>query len=289
VLGRPIDQAILVGLESQLRVLTCRLLESGFEFSASKVTSIHSTGDLITTRLRSFYEHTWGFRLTSRYSMSEVVGGAELCPTCNYYHCDPHIIGEVVDPFSGLIIESGVGVLVLTCLFPFVQKQPFIRYRTGDVVELGPQSCPVDELAFTLKGREIHAVLEQTKQGARPLLLGADVYDLLDQIPDIALSEFMQMFKSMSGISSHHDLGHLKYRITICRPRHPMLLRLEVELRYSHYLYRDQTAQLLERIRQCVMERHPHLHARVSTGDVCFEVMPALPGSLQQVQVDEVE
>lgn len=289
MLGRPVSNAILVGLESQLRILTGRLIESGFDFTTSVVRSIHSTGDLITSRLRSFYESTWRCALTSRYSMSEVIGGAELCSRCNYYHCDTHIVGEVVHPTTGRPIESGLGTLVLTALFPFVQKQPIIRYRTGDLVELGPRTCSVDELAFVLKGREIHAVLDSQASGLNALLLGAELYDLLDEIPDVALGEFRQMFRSLTTLAATCDLGHLKYKVTFDTTSAPRVLLLRVELRYAHYFYPERSAEVLRRIRAETLARHPYLAEQVRSGAVELRVSPALPGSLSQVQVDETE
>jgi phenylacetate-coenzyme A ligase PaaK-like adenylate-forming protein len=288
-LGRHIRDTIIVGLESQLRVLTCKLRESNFDFAKSTVRSVHSTGDLITARLRQFYETTWRCPLTNRYSMSEIFGGAELCSRCGYFHCDTHLIGEVVDVNSGRPVESGYGVLVLTSLFPFVQKQPMIRYRTGDIVELGPRDCIVDELSFLLNGRETHAVIEDDGQGSKALLLGAKVYDVLDRMPEVAQSEFMEIFKSLKGVSSHVDLGHLKYKVDFDKSRFPFRLCLSVELRFTYYLYPEHTAKVLDQIRMEILCRHSYLAERVASGSVEFEVAAALPGHLKQIQVDETE
>src|SRR5215469_4973795 len=84
VIGCDARPAILVGLESQLRILTCRLVESDFDFRRSAVQRIVSTGDLITRRLRSWYQSTWGVPLIDRYSISEVIGGAEACELCKW-------------------------------------------------------------------------------------------------------------------------------------------------------------------------------------------------------------
>lgn len=288
-MGIPIESSIVVGLESQLRILTCKLIESEFNFAKSTVTSIHSTGDLLTERLREFYESTWRCSMTSRYSMSEVFGGAELCSICGYYHCDTHIIGEILDPVTEKPVKSGIGILVLTSLFPFVQKQPIIRYRTGDIVLRGPSDCSVDKLAFSLKGREMHSILETTDAGTSAFLFGSEVYDILDNIPDVAQSEFMEVFKSLKGISNHIDLGHLKYSVDFDRTSTPQVLSLTVEFRYTPYLYAKSTAEVLEKIRVEVLIRHPYLKDQVETGNVNFLVQPAIPGSLVQVQVDETE
>ncbi|MDW9366953.1 hypothetical protein GOB34_04230 [Sinorhizobium meliloti] len=289
VIGREIKDIIVVGLESQLRILTCRLIEERFDFSSSLVRSLHSTGDLVTSRLRHFYETTWGCVLSSRYSMSEVVGGAEVCKRCGHYHCDTHIIGEVVDPARGTLITEGVGVLVLTCLYPFVQKQPFIRYRTGDLVKLGPNTCPIDSLAFKLCGRELHSIFDPNSTFPTPLVIGAEVYDVLDDIPDVGLSEFTHVFRSLDGLPDRKDLGHLKYKVELLKDGKNSVLELTVELRYTCYLYPKATEKVLKEIRSRILARHEYLKSRVASGEVLFRVRSALPGRLNHVQVDEAE
>lgn len=289
VIGRKIEDIILVGLESQLRILTCRLIERGYDFATSRVRSVHSTGDLITRRLRKFYEATWRCALTSRYSMSEVVGGAELCSLCGYYHCDTHLIGEVVDPKTGKVVDSGVGILTLTCLYPFVQKQPIIRYRTGDVVELGPTTCAIDDLAFRLRGREMHAVFDPDSSPTKALLFGSEVYDVLDQFPDVAASKFAHVFPSLDSLPNLEDLGHLKYSVSMVPESPRPMIDMQVGLRYSSYLYPDAAAGVLEAIRTAILNRHSHLASRIDRGEIEFRVRAADASRLSHVQVDEVE
>lgn len=70
-----------------------------------------------------------------RYSLSEVLGGASRVAPSPYLRLDGHVVGEVLDA-EGLPAPPGVpGELTLTELFPLVQLQPLIRYRTGDLVE----------------------------------------------------------------------------------------------------------------------------------------------------------
>ncbi len=288
-IGRPCENIMLVGLESQLRILTTRLIETGFDFADSRVTSVHSTGDLITSRLREFYEGVWKAPLTSRYSMSEVFGGAENCAQCGYYHCDTHIVGEVVDPRSGAPIDAGCGVLTLTCLYPFVQMQPFIRYRTGDLVELGPRDCPVDSLAFRLMGREIHSIVDASADPAQPLIAAAELYDILDAYPEVALGEFEEMFRSLDSLPDRHDLGHLKYRLTSRQENGRQHIDLQIALRFTPYLYESRTRAVIDDIRAEIMRRHPYLAESIRNHRVDFDITAVSSREISQVQVDETE
>lgn len=77
-----------------------------------------------------------GPELLENYSMTEIFGSASRRWPSRFFVLDPHVIGEVVDE-DGLSVEvGGVGELTLTELYPFVQGQPLIRYRTGDIVKL---------------------------------------------------------------------------------------------------------------------------------------------------------
>jgi hypothetical protein len=70
-----------------------------------------------------------------RYSLSEVLGGASRVAPSPYLMLDGYVIGEVLDADGSPTPPGLPGELVLTELYPLVQLQPLIRYRTGDVVE----------------------------------------------------------------------------------------------------------------------------------------------------------
>lgn len=72
-----------------------------------------------------------------RYSLSEVLGGASRVVPNSFLRLDDHVIGEVVSPDGSPTPPGSPGELTLTELFPLVQLQPLIRYRTGDIVEAG--------------------------------------------------------------------------------------------------------------------------------------------------------
>ncbi|HEX8696318.1 MAG TPA: hypothetical protein VF746_28125 [Longimicrobium sp.] len=276
--------AVVAGLESQLRILTLLLAERGFDWSRSAVRSLVSCGDLLTARLRRLYETTWGVPVHDRYGMTEIFGGASPCPACSRWHFDCFVVPEAVDLRARQPIRRGVGALLLTSLVPFVQKQPLVRYWTGDLVELHP-GCPVDDFGFSIKGRLVRSVVAEEEAGAVVLLTAADVYDALDDFPEVASSE---MFRHVP-VRDHSALGHLKFRLESSNGAGRTHVRLLVELRHPPEARPEHTRALLERIRGAVIARHPELASRLHDGSVEFAVEASPPGTLTSFLPDEVE
>ncbi len=277
---------IFIGLESQVRIVTCKLVEAGFDFSRSRVAAIVTTGHYVPGRLRRWFEQIWNVELASRYSLTEVFGGANRCSQCGYYHSDPHLIAEVVDPFDKANVSSGFGVLVLTCLYPFVQKQPMIRYFTGDLVRAADTNCPVDRMGFELKGRLQSSVVVPGANGPAVLLSGHDLYEILDGFPDVNSST---MFREVTGVADKSVLGHVKAEVKHGNDDGVQSVSVTVELRYAHYMYPDRTAVVLAEIREKILERSSSLREQVSAGRASLRLEPALPGALWSFQPDEVE
>lgn len=88
-----------------------------------------------------------------RYSLSEVLGGASRVASGTCLRLDGHVVGEVLDADGTPTLAGKPGELTLTELYPLVQLQPLVRYRTGDVVEaVGNGDLHVD--GFRWLGRQ---------------------------------------------------------------------------------------------------------------------------------------
>jgi hypothetical protein len=280
-------RAALVGLESHLRALTCRLLERGVDLQRTAVGEIVSTGDFVTARLRSWYECTWGAPLHDRFTMSEIFGGASACKRCRAWHFDPYVIPEVVHPRTRRVVTTGFGVLVLTSLHPFVQKQPFIRYWTGDLVSVS-NACAVDKPSVVFNGRMSRSVVDVRGQRPRPLITASDIYDVLDDLPDVASSE---MFPVVKDVADRSALGHLKFTVQPAWTRGGSCreIRIAIELRYPPYLYQLRCSSLKMRLTNALLARHPYLRELVLSGRCRLQVDFALPGTLRSFMPDETE
>lgn len=145
------------------------------------------TGQYVDHYWRSRIEDAWGCPLISRLSLTEGFGGAFHCHSCGEYHFDQYCIPEVLAVDGGAKVCSGVGVLHLTSLYPFVQMMPFIRYRTNDLVLVRPSSCPRgDGQGFVLLGRMDHAILVNRGPLRELLVAPLLVQDVLSGVSSVA-------------------------------------------------------------------------------------------------------
>jgi len=97
--------------------------------------------------LKSVFEDP---QIVERYSLTEIFGGASRREPKAKFLLDPYVMGEIVDEGGVPVSPGEAGELTLTELFPFVQMQPLIRYRTGDIVLSRNEEA---ELAFDWWGR----------------------------------------------------------------------------------------------------------------------------------------
>ncbi|MGD1855540.1 MAG: hypothetical protein ACFB2W_14955 [Leptolyngbyaceae cyanobacterium] len=177
--------SFLVGLEPFLRAFTIDTIEKYPEGFDSALEVVISSGNFLTKKWRSQMEYVWQVPVIDTFSMSEVFGSATQSLMCGWYHFDPYLIPEVVSSNTLLPIKEGVGILVLTALYPFQEAQPLIRYITGDLVEVTHTlSSKPGELAIKPLGRAKFGVpLPDSEQW---LLTPASVWEVLDDLPAVA-------------------------------------------------------------------------------------------------------
>jgi phenylacetate-CoA ligase len=105
----------------------------------------------IRTRLASLLV---GVQFREHYALSETGPVAYECPARPgiLHFLEPAFIPEVIDPLTGRPVEAGVeGELVLTTLFR--PGSPLVRYRTGDMVRLSPDTaCDCGRYYTALEG-----------------------------------------------------------------------------------------------------------------------------------------
>lgn len=152
--GLPDRISILAGGERALRAFALWLKANhpgaadGWALNAAIV-----FGTILTARGRVDLETIFSAPIIDRWGLSEAVGGATEC-SCGWYHPDPFLHVEAVDPFDRSLVEEGVAELVVTPLFPFQQRQPLVRYLTGDLALVTRNStCRPREPALRPLGR----------------------------------------------------------------------------------------------------------------------------------------
>lgn len=180
--GRRGVETVVIGAGA-LPALTAWLYEQDFDFGKLKVTDIGTTGFALSPHWKARVEALWGARVWNNFSLSELAAPAPECESCGHHHwLWPANLTEVLHPKTRAPLWTGVGELVVTTLYPFVQAMPLIRYATGDLVELGPQCRALRERGFKMRGRLAQCVLSPRGELiASPL----DVEAFLDGLPDV--------------------------------------------------------------------------------------------------------
>ena len=151
---------------------------------------------------RKKIEELYGLDAFNSYGLSEMNGPgvAFECPFKNGMHLwEDHFFLEVIDPETGEVFEDGSeGELVLTTLLR--EGMPIIRYRTGDITKVYPDSCPCGRThrrISRIKGRsddmliikgvniypmQIEKVLMDIPQVGNNYLIEIDTIDYLDAL-----------------------------------------------------------------------------------------------------------
>jgi len=199
---------VLYGIERNLRAFTADTIDRK-QPVRSRIQYIISCATYLTSHWRRLHERTWGGVVVDRFGLSEVFGGATQDLVCGWWHFDPVVIPEVVAHRSGAVIREGLGLLLLTGLFPFQEAQPMVRYWTGDLVEV-THGCPAHpgRLAIRPLGRAHCGV--PFPEGDGWLLTPAQLYEVVDSLPGI---DRVPLYRDAVQVRDPHAVGHPKYRI----------------------------------------------------------------------------
>ena len=174
------------------------------------------------------------------------------------------------------VVDRGIGRLVLTSLFPFVQMQPIVRYDTGDLVRRVASDCG-PELAFDFLGKEKNCVRWRRQEGTTEwLVYSVDLFECLGEIPDVGVYEW---FRNVS-VAQDRTVGARQLYISSIRDGERPVIELEVELRYAPHCFPDRVAELRSRILDYVRRADTPLAERLDDGEVSFEIKFLCPGAL---------
>lgn len=135
--------SLIINGRFELIHITNGLFDRGIHPAETAVRFITSIGDYLIPERRQWLESVWNARILNTYSMTEAGAPVVDCPAgTNVKHFDASLVAEAVDPDTLEPVPDGQeGVLVITCLYPFRQLQPLIRYWTADIVTLHTGSC----------------------------------------------------------------------------------------------------------------------------------------------------
>lgn len=126
----------------------------GLDMASSSVrVTIHAGepgASIPSTRQR--IEELWGARAYDHIGMTEMGAYGFTCLHQDHVHVnEAEFIAEILDPVTGEPVAEGErGELILTNLGRW--GMPAIRYRTRDLVQRGPSTCPCGRTYLTLPG-----------------------------------------------------------------------------------------------------------------------------------------
>lgn len=230
--------SLVIGMGA-LRPITAWLLENDLDPARFAVRLIGTNGFRASPIWRTRLAEIWNAELWDNFSLSEFPTTSLQCPDCGHHHwLTPPVLHEVLDVVSHAPIDQGLGELTLTGLYPFMQAMPLIRYRTGDLVEVGPRCRAVNARGFRPRGRLSQSELK----GNRLLVSGQDVTDVLEAEPGVA--RHPHPIETL-GLVKTRDIGAVKFQLS-SGPK------LEVEARFDPFLFKDEAAALAARVKRAL-------------------------------------
>ena len=264
----------IAGSHDDLVALTSYLTERGISpASAFNVRCISPIGRYLTRRLLGFLKSAWDCRVTQRYSMAEIFGGANWIDELGAYVFDPYLVPEVLPFTDGPPITVGLGRLHLTGLRPFSILQPLIRYRTGDLFDVATSDN--GNTLHLFRGRECHALFHPNAKD-QLLACGLAVLEALDPYPDFN----RDAYATDIGLGDPSTTGWPRSRGRIAAKGQGFAFTIEVETRCDLRLFPERSEQLRREILARFLDAAPMLQARVDTGEADVGLAFAPPGSL---------
>ncbi|WJS05539.1 hypothetical protein [Roseibium aggregatum] len=218
---------VLIGGDREICTVTAVAAAYGPDFGPSTgVRFVTLSGNVVSSYWRKKIAETWNSAVIDKFSMSEVFGGATYCMACGGYHFDPHVVPELVSIKGHEPLESGIGMLLLSSLNPFVQLQPMIRYLTGDLFRLDPKGCVAPR--YEVCGRIEDALLDNGDQTVI-LLDGVMVREVLDRQSEVIREETFPILRSKVARSAGFPRAQGRIRSESGTPFYD----LQVEIDYS--------------------------------------------------------
>jgi len=263
--------------------LTAKMLLEGFDFGELAVETVQHGTTYMAQRWRQIIRESWQAETVSIYSMAEIIGKATECSMCGLLHFQPFIIAELLDPWSCQQIEEGVGILVLSSLFPFVQMQPRIRYLTEDLFERRRSDCPFSA-GYRFLGRKENAGAITAGSRFVPMVLPVLLYEELDKWPDV--NRFPYPGSEDLPPAFTHATGHPIFAVQTIGDEgsvqeSKLTIQVKVEFRYDPRLFPERVAALSQKLYRVLHEQCASL-ARQLPHTIDYSILPLSPGGLER-------
>jgi phenylacetate-CoA ligase len=138
------------GYASSVALLAARAKTRGLRMRLPDLCVVCTTGEPLYPHQRTLIEDVFGVPVANEFGSRDIGFTAHETPHGQMLLLSESIILEVLDREGRAVAGGEFGEAVMTGLCS--DAQPFIRYRTGDMVRLSPQDCP--------DGRGLHVLGE---------------------------------------------------------------------------------------------------------------------------------
>jgi phenylacetate-CoA ligase len=129
----------MYGYASSLALLAARLLDRKTELRLPKLKVVCTTGEPLLDHQRQLIGKAFGAPVANEFGSRDIGFTAHETPQAQMLLMSESIILEVLDEQGQPVPPGATGEAVMTALESFAQ--PFIRYRTGDMVRVADESC----------------------------------------------------------------------------------------------------------------------------------------------------
>jgi phenylacetate-CoA ligase len=140
----------IYGYASSVALLAAHARDRGFRFQLPSLRVVCTTGEPLFPHQRALIREVYGAPAANEFGSRDIGFTAHETPLGQMLLMSESILLEVLDEAGDEVPPGEAGEAVMTGLESFAQ--PFIRYRTGDVVRLSPEPCR--------EGRGLHVIAE---------------------------------------------------------------------------------------------------------------------------------
>ncbi len=168
---------VLLAYPSTLAALAAELARRNGRYDGTKF--VFSGGEVLGASTRRMIADVLGGRIVDCYGAHEFNLIASECPAGRGFHvCDDNVIVEVLGEDGRPVAVGATGEVVATALHAYAM--PFVRYRTGDLAELGPAPCSCGAPWSTLRairGRAVDLIRRPDGSSVHPYAITGTLAD----------------------------------------------------------------------------------------------------------------
>ena len=132
----------IYGYASSLALLAAHIQERGKELRLPKLKVVCTTGEPLFDYQRKLISEAFRSPVANEFGSRDIGFTAHETPQGQMLLMSESIILEVLDESGQPVAPGETGEAVMTALESFAQ--PFIRYRTGDMVRMADETCRAD-------------------------------------------------------------------------------------------------------------------------------------------------